>query len=197
MPTLPEGGEDVALHVAFVAAVGAGGEVQLLGRQPLAGEVGAEGQRPHRVDPAGLGGGELGGETLGLGAVGAGRMPAAALLAGHRVAAFVDHRVVAVAAAASRIPSWCSSFNVGSRQSGPGGTIGRPHPTLGARRMTRRERPGRRADSASSPSWEETDRTTVGTITNACAVGTGRRDPCVRVRAPAGGDVVASSRRRR
>ena len=47
-----EGREDVALHVAFVAAVGARREVQLLGRQPLAGEVGAEGQRPHRVDPA-------------------------------------------------------------------------------------------------------------------------------------------------
>ena len=39
-----EGREDVAPDVAFIAPVGAGGEVQLLGRQPLAGEVGAEGE---------------------------------------------------------------------------------------------------------------------------------------------------------
>jgi hypothetical protein len=36
--------QDVALHVALVAAVGAGGELQLLGGQPLAGEVGTERQ---------------------------------------------------------------------------------------------------------------------------------------------------------
>jgi hypothetical protein len=44
--------QDVALRVTFVTPVGAGGELQLLGGQPLAGEVGADGQRPHGVGRA-------------------------------------------------------------------------------------------------------------------------------------------------
>ena len=59
-----ECGQDVALHVALVAAVGAGGELKLLGGKPLAGEVGTEGQRPHGVGPSLLLGGEPGGESF-------------------------------------------------------------------------------------------------------------------------------------
>lgn len=55
--------EDVADDVAFLALVGAGGEVELLDREPLAGEVGAEGKRSHSFDPAGL----LGCQLLSLG----------------------------------------------------------------------------------------------------------------------------------
>ena len=88
-----ERGEHVQLQVALIAPVGAGGQVQLLGREPLVGQVGAEGQGPHRVDAALLGRGQRGSEPLSLGPVGAGRMPPPNLLAGDRVPALVDHRV--------------------------------------------------------------------------------------------------------
>src|SRR3546814_5119033 len=81
--------EDVEDHVAFVASVGAGGEVELLGWEPLAGQVRAQGQRPDTLDPAGLLRGELGHEPFGFGPVGAGGVPAALLLAGYRVAALL------------------------------------------------------------------------------------------------------------
>ncbi len=86
-------GEDVELHVALIAPIGAGSEVQLLGREPLGREVGAKRQRSGRTDPCLFLGGELAGEQFGLGAVGAGGMPASQLLSGDRVSAFVDHGV--------------------------------------------------------------------------------------------------------
>jgi hypothetical protein len=66
----PEGRDDVEVHVALVTAVGAGREVQLLCREPLVGEVCAEGQRPSCFVPAGLAGGEPGGEPFGFVPVG-------------------------------------------------------------------------------------------------------------------------------
>lgn len=64
--------------------------MQLLGRKPLTGEVGAEGQRPDRVDLLRLGGAELGGQTLTFGSVGPGGMTLAMFLAGDGVESFVD-----------------------------------------------------------------------------------------------------------
>jgi hypothetical protein len=124
----------VKLDVAFVASVDAGGEVELLGGEPLAGEVGAEGQGPHCVCALGLLGGQLGGEPFCLRPVGASRMPPAALLAGDRVAALVDDRV-------EPTPTLChvSVHDVppsrrGSRRSEPGGTIDRTRPRRAPRR---------------------------------------------------------------
>lgn len=99
-PDPPEGGKDVKVHVAFVAPVGARREVQLLGRQPLAGEVGTEGQGPNRVDPASLLLGQRGGEPLSPGSIGAGRVPPAQFLAGYWVSALVDDHV-------EPVPSLC------------------------------------------------------------------------------------------
>jgi hypothetical protein len=88
-----EGGHDVALHVALISAVGAGSELQLLGRQPLTGEIGTEGQRTHGVGTALLFGGEPRRQVLCRGAVGAGRVPPSPLAAGDRVEPLVDDGV--------------------------------------------------------------------------------------------------------
>ena len=93
---LAECRKDVELHVAFVAAVGAGGEMQLLGWQPLPGEIGAECQRSYGVDSVGLGRGEFGGEAFSGAPVRSGRVPRSAFFAGDWIASLVDHRVVAV-----------------------------------------------------------------------------------------------------
>ena len=95
-----EGGEDVALGLVHVAAVGAGGEGELLARQPLARQVGAEGERPDLVVASVAFRGEAGGEPFGLGPIGAGGVPGAAFPTGDGVEAFVDHCVVAVPLAA-------------------------------------------------------------------------------------------------
>ena len=97
MRDLAKGRQDVELHVPFVPSVGRSSEMQLLAWQPLAGEVRTERQRSDRTDLLGLGSRQFLGEPFRFGLVGAGRVPRSALFAGDRVAAFVDHGVVAVA----------------------------------------------------------------------------------------------------
>ena len=79
-----EGGQNVSLSVAYVALVGTRSHGELLGWQPLAGEVGAEGERSDLVVAAVPFGGEPGDEGFGFGAVGAGGVPPSAFLAGDR-----------------------------------------------------------------------------------------------------------------
>jgi hypothetical protein len=94
-PLGAEGGEDVALGLVDVAAVGAGAQLEALGGQPVAGEVGTEAERADLVVAAVALSGQPGSERFGLGPVGAGRMPASAFLAGDGVEPFVDDRLVA------------------------------------------------------------------------------------------------------
>lgn len=74
-PDLSDGGQDVQHGVAFVTVVRAGGEFELLGREPLGGQVGAEAERPGRIGAAVDVGGESCGQLLGFEAVGAGGVP--------------------------------------------------------------------------------------------------------------------------
>lgn len=89
--------DDVVLNVAAVPAVGGCGEHDPLARQPASREVGAEGERPDLVVASVAVAGESGGKPFGVSPLGAGGMPAAPFLAGHRVDAFVDHCVPAAA----------------------------------------------------------------------------------------------------
>ncbi len=88
-PDLDERRQNVQHGVAFVTVVGAGGDFELLGGEPLGGEVGAEAERPGRVVAAVDLGGESRGELLGFDPVGAGGVPRAAFAAGDGVESFV------------------------------------------------------------------------------------------------------------
>ncbi len=91
-----ESRKDVAFDVAAVPGVGARGEHDPLARQPLPGEEGAERQRSRLVVAAVALSGQPGGQLLGVGAIAAGSVPAAALSSGDRVDALVDDGVPAV-----------------------------------------------------------------------------------------------------
>jgi len=90
-----EGGEDVALGLVYVAAIGAGGQGELLAGQPLPCQVGAEGERTDVIVASVAFRCDSGGEPFRLGSIGSGGMPGPSLPAGDRVEPFVDDGVVA------------------------------------------------------------------------------------------------------
>ena len=90
-----EGREDVALGLVDVAAVGAGGQGELLARQPVLGQVGPEGERSEPVVASVAFWPRGAGRAVRPRIVGAGGMPGAALPTGDWVEAFVDDCVVA------------------------------------------------------------------------------------------------------
>jgi hypothetical protein len=97
-PQLPqadpaEGGQDVTLHVAAVAVVGAGSQHEPLAGKPPAGQVGTEAERAGAVVAAVALAGKPRCEPFGVGALGACRVPAPTLPARYRVDSFVDDRV--------------------------------------------------------------------------------------------------------
>ena len=118
-PQLPqadpaEGGQDVALHVAAVAVVGAGGQDEPLAGKPPGGQVGAEGERTGAVVATVALAGEPRCEPLGVSALGACGVPAPALPARNRVDSLVDDRVPAVALACD-VPLHGASPSVATR----------------------------------------------------------------------------------
>lgn len=110
--------EDVALGLVDVAAMRAGAQLEALGGQQVAGEVGTQGERPDFVVAAITLSGEPRDERFGFGSVGAGRMPGAALLAGDGIEPFVDDRVEAVTLAGNVSLQGKSSCSAGSGRSG-------------------------------------------------------------------------------
>ena len=94
----PERRDDVQVDVAPVRVVGARPDLRLLDRQPPLDEVDAERRLVGRHRLAVLAAlHQLGDELLGVALAGTGLDPPALLLAGRRIDAVVDHRVVAVA----------------------------------------------------------------------------------------------------
>lgn len=93
-------------------------QLEALGGEPLVCEVGPEGERADLVVAAVALGGEARNERCGFGAVGAGGMPAAVLLAGDGVEPFVDDGVVAVSLAGDVSLRGGSSCSSGSGRSG-------------------------------------------------------------------------------
>src|SRR3546814_20425618 len=81
-------------------------------------------------------------QTLGFGAVGARRVPAPLFLAGHWVAAFVDHDVEPAAPLGDVSVHEVSSIIKRFRWSEPGGTRGRRPPLRGAHESSPRVSPG-------------------------------------------------------
>jgi hypothetical protein len=117
-PLPPDPREDVALGLVGVAAMGAGAQFDALGGQPVAGEIGTQGERPDFVVAAVTLSGEPRDERFGFGAVCAGRVPGAAFLAGDGIESFVDDRVVAVPLAGDVSLHGKSSCSAGSGRSG-------------------------------------------------------------------------------
>ena len=138
-PTQPDPAErrdDVMVDVAFVAAMGARRQSQLLRRQPLARQVGTEGQPPSCVGTAELVGGQPCRKTLGIGPVGSGWVPASTLTTRHRIEALIDH-LVEPTPPLRHVPLHVPPPPTRSRRSKPGGTIGRRHHH--SRQHTRRQ----------------------------------------------------------
>jgi hypothetical protein len=95
-PEMADGGENVPFDLPAVTAPGGLGQVDLLSGQPLASEVGTEGERSSRVVAAVQLGGEPGRQMFGLLSGGAGGKPPASFLAGDRIQPFVHDRIPAV-----------------------------------------------------------------------------------------------------
>jgi len=90
----------VQVDVAPVAVPRARPDREPLGRQSPLGEIKTEGEAVAALAaPKAVLKGETGGELLGLGAVGAGWMPAPPLPTADRIKPLVDHRVLPVALA--------------------------------------------------------------------------------------------------
>jgi hypothetical protein len=127
-PEMADGGEDVSFDLPPVPIPSGLGQVDLLPWQPLASEVGAEGERPHLVVAAVQLGCQPGRELFSFLPGSSGGMPAPFLFTGDRVQPFVHHRVPAVTLT-GHIPShevllpWVSDLRK------PGRRIGRNTPT--------------------------------------------------------------------
>src|SRR3546814_9299245 len=93
-------------------------------------------------------------QTLGFGAVGARRVPAPLFLAGHWVAAFVDHDVEPAAPLGDVSVHEVSSIIKRFRWSEPGGTRGRRPPLRGAHESSPRVSPGGPHFTAMEDAWE-------------------------------------------
>lgn len=92
-PDPPDCWHDVQVGLVQVPAVGDLGELEVLGRQPLGGEVGTEAERTDLVVAAVALRCQPSDETLGFGPVGAGRVPGSTFSAGDGVESFVDDGV--------------------------------------------------------------------------------------------------------
>jgi hypothetical protein len=140
----------VELDVAPVAVPGARSQGEPLVGKPVAGQVHAE-RRPDAATVTPVLRGETCSERLGLGPVGAGRVPPAAFPARDRIDPFVDHRVETVPVVGPRIRASTRLLPGGAV---PSGGTHRWNMTITA--VHRHCRPGREPEQpiVSSVGWD-------------------------------------------